>query len=398
MTDKKTTEKKAPTTEEAEAEARVNAKVAEMNAKDAEARARGENPDAPKGKATKAKKAETAPPAASTTPAKAGKKSAASPSVASEENDLLAGYAKAFQFWEPVPAEEGAVKVNPAELVSIFDVRSNVKPITTFLRDTAGGIDTPIDVSLMRYIGETMTGSFSPDPKRSVKLVKNTVYKVITYGRRRAWASLEHGFKELDSTLSNYSTWEKKVHAAFRENKGREQMDQWDDAIHVKNLKDGGLTNEAISKETTIGSGTVSHLLGVFDVAAPVRKHFRMGSIGTTTIRQLRPLEDEDLQTKLCDMAVEKGWTEKELDAHIAAALAKGAGTKRKSKGDKKEVKLSVDYATVTLKAAPVAEVRPKLEAAETSWLQLKQKKAAPEKIGFAKGRLAGLREAFGLD
>ena len=402
MTTEKTTTKdktpKALSPEAQAAEDHVNKLVAEGKKKDDELRAKGIDPDAKKGTKAAAppkKAAEAAPKSAEAPKGKA--KSAASTSAASDALGL-AGYAKAFEHWEMVPTEAGPIEANPAEIVTIFDVRTELKPITTFLKETAKGVKTPGEVSLMKYLGETVTGHYSPDPKREIKLVKGTVYKVLTFGRRRTWAGLEHGFKLMNYMLANYPTWKEKVEAAFTENEGREQMSQWDTAIHVKNLKDSGLKNEDIAREIPrLGTGTVSQLIGVFEVAPPVRKHFKNGALGTTAIRQLRPLEDQDLQVKLADMAVEKGWGEKELGDAITTALAKGAKTKREPAKGKKEVKLAMDYSTVALKATPVAEVREELVVSDTKYQQLKAKKAAPEKIQYAKGYLDGLRKSFGI-
>lgn len=333
-------------------------------------------------------------------------KSDASKSAASGKGN--AGYAAVFAQWEFVPTEEGPIKIDPAKLIVIFDVRTTAQPIDEFVKQCTGGINTPVKIMLMKYLGPDGDYLVSPDPKTRVALKRGETYYVIDYGRRRTRASLKLGFKEIPAEIKNYKTWQEAVADAYVENNARTDMTTWDRASHIKNLRDGGRTQDAIAEELKLASGTISQYLGVFDLPEPVQKMIGNDELSVTAVRILRPLRayDADEVTAFAQRAVDKGWNEKELQEAAKLFVEKHA-TEGPAQGKKaKKVSRVVDYDTAAVSFLSVKKIRPLLNFAATKLKMVRSKVVdeTPEaqakhakKVGKAEGYLEGLMAASGL-
>jgi ParB/RepB/Spo0J family partition protein len=338
-------------------------------------------------------------------PTQGKKKPDGSKSVASAKT--LAGYAAVFQYWVPVPVEDGPVEIDPAKLLVVFDVRTTVQPIDDFVKLCQGGINTPPKITKMRYLGPDGEAPVSPDPKVRVALKHGAEYFVLTYGRRRTRASLKLGFKLIKAELKSYKTWQAMVHDAFLENDARTDMTTWDRASHVKNLRDGGLLQDQIAEELRMSTGSVSQYLGVFELPEPVQKMIGNNELSVTAVRILRPLKDypADDVIALAQRAVAKGWTEDELKEAVAAFTSRrepdGDGTSKR--GKTKKVSRVVDYDKAEVTFVGVSKIRPALNFYATRVKMLRAKEVAEDpqaqirharKLAKEEGILEGLLQA----
>lgn len=347
------------------------------------------------------------------TTAETPKKSRKGASSGSSPAGSEAGYAGVFKDWVFEPVEEGPADVDPKTLVNVADVRDQSGKIDDFLVQTKGGIKQSIGVTRAKFIGATGEYEVSPEPGKKMKLVQGTVYTLINFGRRRTRAGLAHGFKMIPAHIHRYANWVDFIASAFIENDARQQMSSWDKAVHLKNLRDGGATNEQIAKSLeggTVTSGNVSHILGVFDLPAPVQKLYRESKITTTEVRALRPLMKleggEDHAIKLAMLDVEKGWTEDKLKEMVKAITNP---PEKASKNAKTRV-TRVDYSKVPIKPLAVAVVRNVLSNQDLQVQRAKQRlnqlpeNAEVEKriraarnLGKQEGRLEAFLEANGV-
>lgn len=335
-------------------------------------------------------------------------KSAASKSAASGRT--VAGYAAIFQHWEPVPVEDGPVEVDPSKLIAIFDVRNTAQPIDDFVKQCAGGINTPVKITRMKYLGPDGEQAVSPDPKGRVSLKCGAEYNVLVYGRRRTRAALKLSFKVLKAELKTYKSWQGMLDDAYTENDARTDMTTWDRACHIKNMRDGGMLQDQIAEQIKMSSGLVSQYLGVFDLPEPVQKMIGNGELTVTSVRVLRPLKDQDPDAvaALAARSVEKGWTEDQLREAVASFLAKHSGSGEEGKKGKKGKKVNrvVDYDRAEVSFLGVKKIRPLLNYAATTLKMIRAKavdetpeaqRKHAEKVGEAKGYLRGLLESAGL-
>lgn len=345
-----------------------------------------------KGKKTKGETAET--------PSKQGRKK--SDASASGASDAKAGYAAVFENWVNVPDEEGPVDVDPTKLLVIFDVRSNVQDMDEFVKKCAGGIETPVKVTKMRYMGETGSLPVSADPKVRVNVKHGEDYYVLVFGRRRTRAAITLKFKTISAVLKNYESWSGMVEAAYVENDARAEMTSYDSAVVVKNLRDGGLLQDEIAARLHWSPGRVSQYLGIWELAEPVLKLVRDGLLTVTAARILRPIKDQEAQTLLANRAVEKGYDEDTLKEAVKNYQAKQAaraeaGEAGAEKGKPARVAKQHGYDKAPIKHPPVADARKVLNWIDTRIKTMRAREAAPEKIAFEKGRLRGHEEAAGL-
>lgn len=343
----------------------------------------------------KKKKAATAE-----TPSKPGRKK--SDASASGASDIAkAGYAAVFENWELVPEEEGPVDIDPSKLLVIFDVRSSVQDMDEFVKKCAGGIESPVKITKMRYMGENASLAVSPDPKVRVNVKKGEDYYVLVFGRRRSRAGIMLKFKTIPATLKNYKSWGEMVEAAYIENDARADMTPYDSAVVVKNLRDGGLLQDEIAQRVHWSPGKVSQYLGIFDLAEPVLKLVRDGLLTVTSARLLRPIKDQDAQVLIANRAVEKAYDEDQLKEAVKtyqakqAAKAEAAGSDDKSKPAR--VAKQHGYDKAAIKHPPVADARKVLNWIDTRIKTMRARDADPAKIAFEKGRLRGHEEAAGL-
>lgn len=346
------------------------------------------------------------PPKEGSKPAK--DKSGASKSAASSKT--LAGYAAIFQHWEPVPVEDGPVEVKPGDLLAIFDVRTTAQPIDDFVKQCAGGINTPVKITKMKYLGPDGEQAVSPDPKGRVSLKSGTEYFVLVYGRRRTRAALKLGFKVLKAELKSYKSWQGMLDDAYIENDARTDMTTMDRAAHIKNLRDGGMLQDQIAEQIKMSAGLVSQYLGVFELPEPVQKMIGNGEITVTSVRILRPLKDQDPDavTALAARSVEKGWTEDEFKEAVAAFLAKRGGSGDDGKKGKKGKKVSrvVDFDKAEVSFVGASRIRLALNfyATRAKMLRAKEVPEDPQsqirharKLGREEGILEGLQQAAKL-
>jgi ParB/RepB/Spo0J family partition protein len=333
------------------------------------------------------------------TPKKGAKSDVASSSAA------LAGYAAVFKQWEPVPCDPGPVTVTPGKLIALFDVRSHLQPIDEFVKQCAGGINTPIQVTKMKYLGETGEQNVHPDGKTRVLLTHGETYTVIVYGRRRTRAGLKLNFKTLDATLKSYKDWQSMVADAYVENDGRADMTQWDRTCHIKNLSDGGMLQDdiALAVQPRISAGSISQYLGVFDMPETVIKLFQNEQLGVSHIRALRPLRKQvDAVTALATRAADKGWTEDQTKEAVKSFNERQAATPpsgdEPAPGKGKKVTRSKGFSDAQLTLVKVADARKTLNWLDTQIKKLRAKETPdPVKVARALGKMEGFQMATGL-
>lgn len=320
----------------------------------------------------------------------------------------LAGYATVFANWEIVPVDEGPIDVDPNKLLVIFDVRATAQPIDEFVKQCAGGINTPVKITRMKYLGADGEQAVSPDPKSRVMLKHGAEYYVLSYGRRRTRAAIKLQFPVIRAELKSYKTWVDMVNDAYTENVARSDMTTWDRAVDIKNLKDGGLVQDKIAELRGISSSFVSQYLGVFDMPEPIQKMIGNGHLQVTSVRILRALRDYDTNevVGLAQRAVDKGWTEDQLKEAVAQFTARkeAAGETPKKKG--KKVTRVVDFDKAEVSFVGVKTIKPTMNyfATRVKMLRAKEVEDTPEaqlkharRLAKEEGILEGLKMASKL-
>lgn len=294
----------------------------------------------------------------------------------------------------PLPTEiaaSGAVKINPKEIaVSKVDARS---------------APAPVDEDFVQSIKRN---GLLQDPLITFARHKKTGKDVwlIVAGRRRREGSTQAGLKEISCKAKEIKDLKEYLVLAGQENLKRDDMSLWDKYTHFSNLIALGVKQGDLQSVLNTSEGHVSQVMAVGKLDERVRKLVRDGakepfkSYAPTVVRELKRVNDPEMQTHFALEAIENKWEPKELKTKVEVWLNKQAAkgeAKPKAKGGR-GVKLPDVVEAKTLKIIPKADLAAIFNFSAARFAKLSaSEKAKPETIAYEKGRRDAFAVAAGL-
>ncbi len=141
-------------------------------------------------------------------------------------------------------------------------------------------------------------------------------YEIVA-GERRWRAAHKAGLKEVPVIIREL-TDEQNAFMVLVENMQREDLNSIEEAKGLNRLiKDFGLTQENISKSVGKSRPYVANALRLLKLPAKIQDMISEGALSGGHGRALAGLKDEKLQLKLAQLAVDKGWTVRDIENKI---------------------------------------------------------------------------------
>jgi ParB family transcriptional regulator, chromosome partitioning protein len=135
--------------------------------------------------------------------------------------------------------------------------------------------------------------------------------------------------------------------AALIENLQREGLTPIEEAVAYQQLLElHGLTQESLAQRLGKGQSTIANKLRLLNLPAAVQQGLLARSITERHARALLALPSEDLQIKLYEECVERGWNVKQMEDRVKGILAKmqeGSRRKPRKRGLSRDVRLAVN-------------------------------------------------------
>ncbi|QSO50877.1 nucleoid occlusion protein [Alicyclobacillus curvatus] len=135
--------------------------------------------------------------------------------------------------------------------------------------------------------------------------------------------------------------------AALIENLQREGLTPIEEAVAYQQLLEiHGLTQESLAQRLGKGQSTIANKLRLLHLPESVRNALLQRKITERHARALLALPSEEIQLKVLDECVERGWNVKQTEERVKALLTKlqqGARPKPRRKGLSKDVRLAVN-------------------------------------------------------
>ena len=183
-----------------------------------------------------------------------------------------------------------------------FDEASLEQLAASIARD---GLIQPIVVRISRSEGD--------NGKQAYELVA---------GERR-WRAAQRAGLDTIPTLVRDLTEQQSAEWALVENLQREDLNPIERAEAFQRLGDAhGLSHDAIAETVGLDRSTVTNLLRLLKLAPAVRDLVRRDLLSMGHSRALAGLEDEALQQKLAEQALREGWSVRQTESAVRAAVA----------------------------------------------------------------------------
>jgi ParB family transcriptional regulator, chromosome partitioning protein len=135
--------------------------------------------------------------------------------------------------------------------------------------------------------------------------------------------------------------------AALIENLQREGLTPIEEAVAYQQLLEiHGLTQESLAQRLGKGQSTIANKLRLLHLPESVRNALLQRKITERHARALLALPSEEIQLKVLDECIERGWNVKQTEERVKALLTKlqqGARPKPRRKGLSKDVRLAVN-------------------------------------------------------
>ncbi|OGF46745.1 MAG: hypothetical protein A2452_09330 [Candidatus Firestonebacteria bacterium RIFOXYC2_FULL_39_67] len=156
----------------------------------------------------------------------------------------------------------------------------------------------------------------------SVRKIGEDTYELIS-GERRLRASKELKKLTIPAIVRDVKD-EDMLELALIENIQRDDLNPIEEAAAYKRLQDEfGLTHEEVSKKVGKERSTVTNMLRLLNLPFKIQEYVSRGTISVGHARVLLGIDQFDIQEKLCDTAVKRGMSVRQIE-QMAAAIKKG--------------------------------------------------------------------------
>jgi ParB family chromosome partitioning protein len=168
---------------------------------------------------------------------------------------------------------------------------------------------------------------------------KNNGYELIA-GERRLRAAADLGWETIPAVVKEMTDQEI-LTLALIENLQRSDLNPIEEAEGYDQLiRDFGHTQQSVATIVGKERSTVANVLRILQLPAGVRKFIEQGKLTAGQARPLLALEDEPRITSFAKLAVEKGWSAREVERRVRDAgepySDKGRRGGRPPRGDNK--------------------------------------------------------------
>jgi ParB family chromosome partitioning protein len=156
----------------------------------------------------------------------------------------------------------------------------------------------------------------------SVRKIGSDEYELIS-GERRLRASKELKKETIPAIIRDVKD-EDMLELALIENIQRDDLNPIEEATAYKRLQDEfGLTHEEVSKKVGKERSTITNMLRLLNLPFKIQEYVSRGTISVGHARVLLGIGEFDLQEKLCETAVKRGMSVRQIE-QMAAAIKKG--------------------------------------------------------------------------
>ena len=140
---------------------------------------------------------------------------------------------------------------------------------------------------------------------------------VIIAGERRWRAARLAGLTEIPAIVRDWDEV-RRLEAALVENLQRDDLNPIEEATGVNRLMEQcGLTQEAAAERLGRSRSAIANLLRLLTLPEPIRHMLEEGTLTSGHARALIPLPEE-MQLKLANMAIEQGWSVRQMEKMCA--------------------------------------------------------------------------------
>ncbi len=174
---------------------------------------------------------------------------------------------------------------------------------------------------------------------------KNGHYELIA-GERRWRAVKSLGWRTIPAIVRVMNDAQT-ASAALIENLQREGLTPIEEAVAYQQLLElHGLTQESLAQRLGKGQSTIANKLRLLNLPEAVQQGLLARQITERHARALLALPSEDLQIKLYEECVERGWNVKQMEERVKGILSKmqeGIRKKPRKRGLSRDVRLAVN-------------------------------------------------------
>lgn len=171
------------------------------------------------------------------------------------------------------------------------------------------------------------------------------VYELIA-GERRWRAVRQLGWTTIPAIVREMNDAQT-ASAALIENLQREGLTPIEEAVAYQQLLEmHGLTQESLAQRLGKGQSTIANKLRLLHLPEPVQQALLARQVTERHARALLALPSEEMQVKLLNETLERGWNVKQLEERVKAAIAKlerQTPKRAKKRGLSRDVRLAVN-------------------------------------------------------
>ena len=226
------------------------------------------------------------------------------------------------------PATQEIPPISALRDIPLSQVESNpFQPRKTFQKEELAELRESLKTS-----GLLQPITVRPSPK-------NNGYELIA-GERRLRAAADLGWETIPAVVKEMTDQEI-LTLALIENLQRSDLNPIEEAEGYDQLiRDFGHTQQSVATIVGKERSTVANVLRILQLPAGVRKFIEQGKLTAGQARPLLALEDEPRITSFAKLAVEKGWSAREVERRVRDAgepySDKGRRGGRPPRGDNK--------------------------------------------------------------
>lgn len=161
-------------------------------------------------------------------------------------------------------------------------------------------------------------------------------YTIIA-GERRFRAAKSAGLKKVPVIVREFEERDK-LELALIENVQREDLNPIEQAKALKTLSDKyNLTQQTLSERVGKNRSTIANLMRLLELPEAVKDMVEKGELSGGHARALLTLNGSDIIEKTARKAVKEGWSVRDAEKNVKAALEKAASNETESKQNKNQ-------------------------------------------------------------
>ena len=208
-------------------------------------------------------------------------------------------------FNAPAPAAQEAKEDERLRDIPVAEIRSNpFQPRKSFKPEE------------LRELQESLKSSGLLQPVTVRPSTKGKGYELIA-GERRLRAASALGWETIPAVIKEMTDQEI-LTLALVENLQRSDLNPVEEAEGYDQLiRDFGYTQQSVAAMVGKDRSTIANVLRILQLPAPVRKLLETGDLTAGQARPLLGLEDESKIAAFARLAVEKGWSAREVESRV---------------------------------------------------------------------------------